>query len=296
MRIPYRLLLLKWHLFRRSDGERILKAAYKRIYGKNLETSNPRTFSEKMFNRMIAVNRRGSPLMTRLADKYRVREYVRNRVGEKCLARLYWHGTDPGNIPFDALPPRTIAKTNHGSSGNVVLTPSTNREDAVRRLRAWLNDSYYWEGREYHYHKIRPRVLVEEFLDDGATDGPLDYRFWCFHGRPEVIQVDDHVHGINPFYDLSWNKIDLRYRDRFKACEVPKPPNLVKMLRVASALSKGLDFVRVDLFNVGGRVYFGELTFAPGAGRIRFKPDSWDELLGAKWNYGDCPRDDEDAL
>jgi len=285
MYIPYKLRLLKWHLFRRRDGERLLKEAYRRVYGKDLETQNPVTFSEKLFNRMIAVNRYGNPVLTRLADKYLVRDYVRSKVGEKYLVELLWHGTDARAIPFDGLPSRSIAKTNHGSSANIVLSDSVNREEVVRKLTRWLKDNYYWEGREYHYYDIPPRILIEPFLDDGAQDGPLDYRFWCFHGRPEVIQVDDHRHGINPFFDTHWDKLDLCYRQSFRDCNIEKPANLGEMLWVASSLSSDLDFVRVDLYDVRGKVYFGELTFAPAAGRLRFKPESWDRALGQKWAW-----------
>ena len=124
--------------------------------------------------------------------------------------------------------------------------------------------------------------MIEEYLDDGLDGGPLDYRFWCFNGQTAVIQIGNHRHDINPFYDVDWNLLDLHYRDRGWTT-VPKPVNLDAMLAIAAALSADFDYVRVDLFNVNGRICFGELTFTPaGAGRLRL-PESWDAKLGEKW-------------
>jgi hypothetical protein len=137
--------------------------------------------------------------------------------------------------------------------------------------------------REYQYYKIKPRILIEELLNDGIESGPLDYRFWCFHGQPEVVQVDNNVHDINPFYDLSWNKLSLHYRSE-GAGEIPRPTQLEEMILIASKLSDGFDFVRVDLYNIHGRIIFGELTLAPVAGSFSFKPQDWDVILGEKWH------------
>lgn len=288
MYIPYKLRLLKWHLFRRREGERILSQAYRELHGKDLEVENPERFSEKLFSRMVLVNRHGSPVFTRLADKYLAREYVKNKVGEKYLVELLWHGSDPSGIPFDDLPGKCVAKTNHGSGGNIVVSGTVNRDEVVGKLKRWLNENYYWGSREYHYFKIPRLALIERFLDDGAQDGPLDYRFWCFNGRPELVQVDNHTHSINQFYDVEWRKVSIHTRQSFLDLELEtaEPINLKEMLLVAAELSSGFGFVRVDLYNINGAIYFGELTFTPGAGRFKFTPDNWDVVLGKKWGWG----------
>ena len=114
---------------------------------------------------------------------------------------------------------------------------------------------------------------------ESATD-----RFWCFHGRPEVIQIDSRLHNINPFYDPNWKKLDLRYRNGadIVAIDVPKPANLDEMLSVALSLSDGIDFVRVDLYNIHSKIYFGEMTFTPVAGTLKL-PEKWDRFFGDKW-------------
>jgi len=283
--IPYKLHALKLRLFRKSDGEAHLHGAYTKLYGKALNTENPVTWSEKIFCRMLDLNRKPHSLFTRLADKYLVREYVRGKIGEKCLVKLFWSGTDPAAIPFDSLPEKCVIKTNHGSGGNLVYTASANRSDIINKVRTWLGENYYWHAREYHYYHIPRRVLVEEFLNDGVEDGPLDYRFFCFNGKPEVIQVDNRSHDINPFFDTDWNKLDLHYREGYKDCDVAKPKNFDEMLEVATTLSKDFDFVRVDLYNLKGKIYFGELTFTPLAGHFVLRPEEWDRKLGKKWNF-----------
>lgn len=283
--MPYKLKMLKSLLFRKSEGEALIKQAYTTLFAKNLNSTSPVNFSEKMFTRMINVNRDGDERFTRLADKYLARDYVREKVGESYLIELLWSGTDPEKIPFDSLPPRCVIKTNHGSGGNIILDGAVDRDEVKRKLKRWLKQNYYWGAREYHYYYIPRRILVETFLEDGEQNGPLDYRFWCFEGKPEVIQVDNHAHDINPFYDTNWNKLDMSYREGFKECDIKKPENFDEMLRVAAALSAEFDFVRVDLYNLKGQIYFGELTFTPRAGRIVFKPESWDLYLGEKWNF-----------
>lgn len=283
MYIPHKLRMLKWHLFKRSDGEFLIRKAYRRLYKKELNAETPVTFSEKLFSRMVKVNQWGDPRFTRLADKYLVREYVKQKIGEKYLIGLLWSGTKPEKIPFDSFASKCVVKTNHGSGGNIVLGATTKRSDVIRQIKQWMSENYYWTAREFQYYKIPRRILVEAFIDDGEPDGPLDYRFWCFNGKPEVIQVDNHLHDINPFYDVEWNKLDLSYRNDFKDCDIKRPANLQEMLEVAALLSSEFDFVRVDLYNVKGTVYFGELTFTPVAGNLVFKPESWDAELGSKW-------------
>lgn len=287
MYIPYKLRILKRRLFRRSEGEEILRLTYRELHGKNLDLENVQTFTAKLFRRMILVNRHGNPVFTRLADKYLVRDYVRQKIGEKYLVKLLWHGVDPRKIPFDDLPSKCVIKTNHGSGWNIILSDSVNREDVVKKLRKWLKENFYWTAREYHYYKIPPQIIIEEFLDDGEPQGLQDYKFWCFNGQPDHVQIRNHSHSINPVYDPEWKKLALcnrdGYEDDFKDVEIKKPENFQEMLLMASKLASDFDFVRVDLYNIRGKIYFGELTFIPSAGELKFKPESWDLVLGQKW-------------
>jgi len=276
--------MLKRRIFKSRDGEKIIRQRYFEFHGRELDLTCGHTFTDKLYRRMIEVNKSGNATFTRLADKYLVRDYVRDKIGSSHLVPLLWSGTDPSKIPFDDLPQKCVAKTNHGSGYNVLIEQPIDRSVVVEELRRRLAQNYYWVLREYHYFKIQPRVLVEEFLEyDG--DWPLDYRIWCFDGKPEVIQVDNHGHNINPFYDLNWNRLALHYRDLGITQEIERPVNLGEMLSVAARLSEGLDFVRVDIYSIDGKIYFGEMTFMPAAGSFRLMPEDWENRLGKKWKY-----------
>jgi TupA-like ATPgrasp len=274
--------MLKRRIFRKHDGEKALRARYLDVYKKPYDPERVQTFGDKLFRRMIETNRTGNPIFTRLSDKYSVRDFVSETIGSAHLTPLLWSGADPSEIPFDTLPAKCIAKTNHGSGGHCILERPVDRDSVVRKLRDELKKNYYWTAREYQYYPIKPRVMVEALLDDGLESGPLDYKFWCFNGKPEVVQVDNTARTINPFYNAEWKKISLHYRDTADT-EATKPPNFEDMLSVASRLASGLDFVRVDLYNIHGKTVFGEMTFTPMAGYLKLQPDHWDSLFGAKW-------------
>jgi hypothetical protein len=277
-----KLRSLKQTLMRRSDGERFLLQQYFEKTGKQLNLTNPQTFSEKLYCRMVFANRSRRSPFTRFVDKYAVREYVGSKIGEKHLVKLLWHGLDPNEIPFDTLPSEYVIKSNHASGQVIVVRGNIDRADVIKRASAWLKTNYYWGGREYQYFHIQPRIIVEEYLRSSDGIGPLDFRFWCFNGCPEVIQVDNHAHDINPFFDTQWNLLDLHYRELAPRPAMPKPTNFDSMLLIASQLSAGFDFVRVDLYSIDSHIYFGELTFTP-AGSLKLQPKTWDLKLGEKW-------------
>jgi hypothetical protein len=232
---------------------------------------------------MISLNRKQNSKITELADKYAAREYVSSKVGEEHLVKLLWHGEDPRAIPFDSLPQEYVIKTNHATNQTIVVKGKVDRSEIISKLSSWLRSNYYWACREYQYFHIRPRVIIEEYLKSPDGSGPLDYRFYCFDGVPEVIQVDNHAHDINPFFDTNWNQLDLHYRKGVSRPPVAKPIKFEQMISIAAKLSAGFDFVRVDLYNIDGNIYFGEFTFTPTAGELKLQPESWDLKLGDKW-------------
>jgi len=274
---------LQRRAFRRRDAERILRARFRRVTGRELDLDNPVAYADKLYWRMITQHRHPDPRFTVLADKVAVRKYVRSVLGDEVLSELYWHGTDPRLIPFEDIPRRFVAKTNHGSGRVIRATDSVDQVDVVERLDVWLRTNYYWAGREDQYYRIKPCALVEELLDDGFADGPLDYRFWCFDGSVAFIQVGDHSQALHLFFDTDWNRLDIRNRDEFAVYPVPRPPNLDEMVKSAELLSASFDFVRVDLYSVAGTTRFGELTFTPNRGLRVFRPADVDRDVGRLW-------------
>ena len=269
---------------RRARHVKFFEERYLRVHGKRPDLTNPKKFTEKLLCKMIYLDRVNNPkIFTRLADKYSVRNYVQQKVGEEYLVKLLWHGKNPKSIPFNSLPMEYVIKTNHGSGQVIAVKGSVNQINITSRLSGWLTNNYYWADRENQYFNIKPRILIEEYLHSKDASAPLDYRFWCFNGTPEVIQVDNHAHDINPFFDTQWNQLDLSYRKGASRPIIERPVNLEKMISIASQLSADFDFVRVDLYNLEGKILFGELTFTPVSGRLKLQPESWDLKLGEKW-------------
>ncbi len=239
---------------------------------------------------MISWNRGEMPPGFRqLADKYAVRTHVASMVGEDYLVKLLWQGEDARAIPFDRLPAEYVIKSSHAGGQVIIVRGGADREEVIRQASDWLASDYYWDSREYQYYGIKPRILIEENLKDQNGNPPFNYKYYCFNGMPEQIlvrsNIQDSTQDIWPIFDTAWNLLDIRYKEHHVDRPwVPKPPNLDEMLVLAAKLSAGFGFVRVDLYDVGGRVYFGELTFTPAAGIVKYDPEFWDLKLGEKWD------------
>ncbi len=229
---------IKRRVMRRSEGEAFLLRRYSRIHDKPLNLTNPQTFTEKLFWRMITWNRGDIPPRFRqLADKYAVRAHVAKTVGEEYLIKLLWQGGDPRAIPFDRLPAEYVIKPNHSSGEVIIVRGEANREEIIRQVSGWLAKDYYWQAREYQYYGIKPKIVIEEYLKSQDDSEPLDYRFWCFRGVPAVIQVDNHAHDINPFFDAQWNQLDLHTRKKAARPPIAQPTCFKHMFELASRLS-----------------------------------------------------------
>ncbi|MDF0666711.1 MAG: ATP-grasp fold amidoligase family protein [Nitrospira sp.] len=276
---------IKRLVMRRSEGEAILLQRYARIHGKPLSLTNPQTFTEKLFWRMVTWNRGAMPSrFRRLTDKYAVRAHVARTIGKEYLIELLWQGDDPRTIPFARLPTEYVIKPNHSSGEVIIVRGEANREDIIRQVSGWLAKDYYWQAREYQYYGIPPRIVIEEYLTNEDGSPPLDYKVYSFNGVPELILVRNHTHDISPFFDKGWNLLDLSCEEGTPRPSIPEPAKLDEMLALAAKQSLGFGFVRVDFYNVLRRVYFSELTFTPAGGILKFSPDKWDIKLGEKWN------------
>lgn len=245
--------------------------------------SRPSSFSEKLQWRKLHDRR---PLLTTFADKYKVRDYVRQKVGEQFLTKIYWVSEDPGTLPLQDLPDSFVLKANHGTRWNL-LVPDKARLDApaaIATLREWLQDRYPPLRCEWGYHDVRPVAFAEEFLKTRTGDIPPDFKFFVFHGKVRMIQVDldRAISHTRCLYDPQWNLLPvvLGYPS---GAGIAKPDNLGVLIECAEKLADGIDFVRVDLYNLDGRIVFGELTNYPGGGLEEFTPPAFDVQLGQWW-------------
>jgi hypothetical protein len=182
------------------------------------------------------------------------------------------------------MPNRFVLKATHGSGWNVFCKDrqSFDWEKAQRRLREWLKQDFYHIGFEWPYHCVPPRIVAEHFLKDPDHEDLLDYKIFCFDGKPSMIQVDvdrfsNHTRAM---FDTEWRQLPFSLAYPCPSVNVAQPSNLPEMLCLAEALSRDLPFVRVDLYSVQGTIYFGEMTMFPGAGYERFEPGEWDKRLG----------------
>ena len=222
-----------------------------------------------------------------MSDKYAVRKYVSEKIGEEYLIPLLgvWDNVD--DIDFFSLPKQFVLKCNHDSAGIIVCKDKDRLdvEKTKRKLRKCLNRDYFWAGREDNYRVSKKRIIAEKYMTDGDKDELTDYKFFCFNGVPKYIQVDSGRFSkhIRNFYDVSWNFIDVQngcVNDKNHI--IPCPQNLNDMLKIVRKLSENFLHVRVDLYNVNNKIYFGELTFHHGGGVMRFVPESYD------YEWGSC--------
>lgn len=250
--------------------------------GYKLNLSNPKSFSEKL-QWLKLYNR--NPLYTTLVDKYAVKEYVAKLIGVEHIIPTLGVWDDARNIDFDSLPEQFVLKTTNGGGGDVVICKNKadfDKNFAVKHLNEGLKKSIYKSLREWPYKNVKPRIIAEKYMDDG--DGGLkDYKFFCFDGVVFCLQVDydrfvDHCRNI---YDVNWNK--LPFSICFPSKEgyiIDKPKDFEKMLKIAQRLSYGFPHLRVDLYNIKGEIFFGELTFFHGSGYEKFMPNEWDCKFG----------------
>jgi hypothetical protein len=258
---------------------------YRDTFGRLPNVVRPRTFNERI-QRKILFDR--NPRMALFADKLRVREYVKSRLGDdRFLTKLYAVVTSAAEIGQLSLPARFVMKPNHASGMvKIVTDPTRILPGELESLAAeWLRINYYDVTQEWAYKNIERRVMFEELLEvDGVI--PPDFKFYCFGGEPRFIHVAKDRLGelkVN-LYDLNLSLLPVKsgMLDNFRG-EMGAPPNFNRMLEAARRLSAGTDFLRVDLYNVNGRIVFGELTNYPSNGRTRFQPPEWDLKYGSYW-------------
>ena len=254
------------------------------IHGRFPRLIRPRTFNDKVLHRILFDRR---AVLTQATDKASVRDYVEARLGRHLLPERYYITIDPDTIPFDKLPDRFVVKPTHGSGMvQIVIDKSTlDRAALIETCRGWLRYSFYEEKREWAYKNIEPRIIVEQFIDDGTGNTPDDYKFFVFDGAVEMIQVDtarfcDHRRRL---YTPTWEKLPVWYDHDDISGEVARPRHLQQMIAAAEALGRGLDFIRADFYDTPDRVYFGELTTTPSCGYGRFRPKEFNHYLGSRW-------------
>ena len=249
--------------------------------GRVLDLDNPKTFNEKIQWLKVYDS---TPLKTKLADKYLAREYIKETIGEEYLVPLLGVWDRFEDIDFNALPDSFALKCNHGSGWNLIVKNKKDIDwkEAKKKFDTWMNTNLAFQSGEFQYKDIPRKIIAEKYLD--MSGGVKDYRFFCFNGIPKQIWVDLYsgtpAH-IRSAYDMDWHKINLRctWPDGGETLE-ERPVNMDLMKEFACKMSKPFPFVRIDYFEIDGKLYMGEFTFTPMNGLGVFDPPEWDLKLG----------------
>ena len=258
---------------------------YKLGYQLNLQ--DPQSFNEKSIWKKIYDR---NPLLPITTDKYQVRSYITKVLGEEkakeILIPLLYVTEQPETIPFERLPPAFMVKPNHASGLHIIVERGDyNQEEIIKNCWRWLKTSYGHEKLEWAYQLIKRKIIIEELLreDDGKI--PKEFLFHMFHGKCKRISVvfDRMNHLSVSFFDEKWNFLSVKKQNRLQGPKIKKPKNYEIMLELAEKLADAFEHVRVDLYNLNKKIYFGELTHYTASVTIKLDPSSFDFELGKHW-------------
>lgn len=264
-----------------SDKE-YLERMFNIAIGYKLNLDNPRSYNEKLqWLKLYDHN----PLYTRLVDKVEAKEYVAGIMGNYDIiipTIAVYNSVD--EIDFEKLPNQFVLKCTH-DSGTVFICDDKDtfdKDKALERLSQRLKINYYQGNREWPYKDVPPRIICEKYMSDGSGKGLLDYKFFCFDGIPKMVYVGSARRGKQQLdhFDMDFNLLPFERHFHHADVTPTRPNNFDEMRQIAEKLSKGFTHVRVDLYDIDGKIYFGELTFHPGAGFRPFNPVEWDYKVG----------------
>lgn len=278
--------ILVWLLHRFSRyvvSDKLYLRIYYRLFMKErLDLKNPRTFNQKI-QVLKLLNK--VPKYTLMADKYEARDIVRHEIGDDYLIPLLgvWDKFD--DIDFNHLPQQFVLKPTNNSGTTIICKDKStlNIKAARMKINKALKRNYFYGGREHPYKNIKPRIICEKYMVDESGVELKDYKFLCFNGEPKVLFVasNRYIDVRFDFYDMELNRLPFTTGDHsFSEESITKIESFGEMKELARKLSKGLIHIRIDLYNISGKVYFGEFTFHHNGGIVPFHPIEWDKKLG----------------
>ena len=273
------------YIFRYLPDSLFVRIQYRAIMGKKLHLNNPRGFNEKLQWLKIHDRKKEYELYV---DKYAVREFIEKTIGEQYLVNLLGVWDNADQIDYDYLPNQFVIKGAHDSGSVVVCRDKTrlDQDATTEMMRKTLKKNNYYYGRDWPYKHVTPRIIAEEYLDNGPL-GLIDYKFYCFDGEPKFLYIsqglENHSTARITFFDLNGNRMPFQRAD-YPTHEIdpPLPDNFNEMIVLSKKLAQEVNspFVRIDLYNVEGRIVFSEITFRPCSGYMKFVPEEWDNKIG----------------
>lgn len=261
-----------------------LKLVFPGFLGHKLDLENPKTYSEKL--QWIKLYDR-KPVYMEMVDKYLAKEYVAGIIGDEYIIPTYGVWDHFEDIDFDTLPDQFVLKCTHDSGGLVICENKQkfDKESARRKITKCLKKNYYWAGREWPYKDLKPRIIAEKYMQDGASGELPDYKYFTFNGKVKSLFIATDRQNSQEetkfdFYDEQFNHLDFTNGHPNASKPIQKPGNFELMKELAEKLSSGIPHLRVDFYEIDGKVYFGELTFFHWSGFVPFSPETWDAKFG----------------
>ncbi len=264
-----------------GNRKKIIGKKYFKRTGKYLNINNPRTFNDKI--NWLKLNYYDEKYNL-FVDKYRVREIVTERGCAEILNELYGVYNNANEIDWDNLPEKFILKVNNGCGHHIICTDKgkLNIKEITKKLNSGLKINYAVYSCERPYSKVQPKIICEKLLFENNTY-PIDYKVFCYSGEPKYLytMTEREIKSKLDFYDLDFIKLPIKLQKYENSCiELSKPENFNTMIEMARKLSQGLPFVRVDFYNINGKIIFGEYTFFPSGGYKEFVPDEYNYKFG----------------
>lgn len=265
------------------SAEEFLKRMYRIRIGQELNLEHPELYTEKLQWLKLYDHR---PEYTRMVDKYEVKEYVARKIGQEYVIPLLGVWDRVEDIDFDALPRQFVLKTTHDSGGIVVCKDKDQLDipAAKRQLRRFHKRNYYAQNREWPYKDVKHRIIAEAYMEDTAQGELRDYKFFTFGGEPKVLYIAQGrgrgVPTVADFFDMEFHHLPFTIDHDMAAVPPEKPANFQLMKELAAKLSEGTPQLRVDFYEVDGKVYFGEMTFFHCSGMEQFHPEQWNQTFG----------------
>ena len=269
--------------WKKAPSKLYLKKVYKKTFGKNLDLKDPKTFNEKI-QWLKLYNK--NPLYTKMVDKIEAKDIARKKIGSEYIIPTIGIYNKFDEIDFGKLPSSFVIKCSHDSGGIIICKDKSKLDinQAKNKIEDSLKKNFYYMSREWPYKNVKPRILIEEYLDE-LSDNIIDYKFMCFNGKVKYIFTCTERfsnEGLKvTWFDTKWIKQNFERHYPASTKKIKKPKNLGKMIKIAEKLSNGIPFIRIDLYNINGKILFGEYTFFPGAGLEEFTPEKWDKKLGS---------------
>lgn len=264
------------------SDEVLIKKMFKVRMGYSLNLDNPKTFNEKL--QWLKLNDR-KDYYTNLVDKYEAKKHVAKLIGKEYIIPTLGIYDNFNDIDFTKLPDQFVIKCTHDSGGLAVIKDKKKMD--IKKVKKKINKSlkrnFYYNYREWPYKNVKPRIIVEQYMEDCDAGELVDYKIMCFNGKAKMIFTCTERFGDGlkvTFFDLDWNKLPFTRHYPTSNKIIKKPKNLNKMIRFSEELSSGIPFVRMDWYEINGKLYFGEYTFFPGSGYEEFDPQSWDKKIG----------------